>query len=53
VSNLAAAPVAALVFVGILLAFLGLFGGAIEVIGLGVASLVAAGVIGAIATRRE
>jgi hypothetical protein len=51
-SNLAAAPVAALVFVGVVLAFLGLFGGSLEVMALGVASLIGGGLIGAVATRR-
>jgi len=51
-SNLAAAPVAALTIVGVLLAFLGVFGGGLGVIGLGVAALVAAALTGALATRR-
>jgi hypothetical protein len=50
--NLAALPVAALTLVGFLLAVLGVFGGGLEVIGLGVASLVAAALTGALATRR-
>lgn len=47
------APVAALTIVGIVLAVLGLLvGGGIGLIGLGVAALVAAGLIGASASRR-
>jgi hypothetical protein len=51
-SNLASAPVAGLVFVGILLAFIGLFAGSLPVMTLGVASLFGAGLIGAVASRR-
>jgi hypothetical protein len=51
-SNLASAPVAGLVFVGILLAFIGLFAGSLPVMTLGVASLFGAGIIGAVASRR-
>ena len=50
-SSLAAVPVAALTIVGLLLAFLGVFGGGLPVIGLGVASLVAAGLFGVLGTR--
>ncbi|MEW6224232.1 MAG: hypothetical protein AB1627_06355 [Chloroflexota bacterium] len=50
--NLAAVPVAALTIVGLLLALLGVFGGGLGVIGLGVTSLVAAALTGALATRR-
>ena len=47
------APVAALTVVGILLVVLGLLvGGGIGLIGLGVATLVAGGLIGAFASRK-
>ena len=46
------APIAALVFVGLLLAVLGLFvAGNLEIVALGVASLFGAGLLGAIAPR--
>jgi hypothetical protein len=51
-SSLVAAPIIALILVGVLLALLGVFGGGLEVIGLGVGALVAAALTGALATRR-
>ncbi len=46
-------PVLALTFVGLLLVGLGLFAaGSIEIIGLGVVALIAAGFTGALATSR-
>ena len=47
------APIAALTFLGILVAVLGLFvGGSVELLLIGIATLVAAGLIGALGQRR-
>ena len=51
-SNPAAAPVAALTFVGVLIVFLGVFAGGAELIALGVAALFGAGLVGALSARR-
>lgn len=53
-SSSSSLPVAALVIVGVVLVFVGIFlAGSMELIGLGVAALIAAGLIGAIADRRS
>ena len=52
-SSAAAAPIAALTFIGILVAVLGLFaGGSVGLLVIGLATLVAAGFIGAVSDRR-
>ena len=50
--NASSAPIAALTFIGILIAVLGLFAGGVGLIVIGLAALVAAGLIGALSDRR-
>jgi hypothetical protein len=46
------APVAALTFLGILLAVLGLFAPAVELVLIGLGAIAVAGIIGVLGTRR-